>query len=595
MFFIISFYFALAIFSFGLLYKVSTWFRYNLDSTAGRISPTQRVSCAIKGILLTIFSAKFFILLKVFVFDVLLQIRILRESVLRWVMHMFIFWGFMLLLFMHALDKFVTTPLFTDYYSTLNPFLFLRNLFAAMVITGIILAVYRRFFVKTPRFFTNAMDKYAIIILTVILISGILLEGVKITSHTEFQTMVEDYSGLTMEDDENELKALESYWVKEFGVVSSKVKGPFDVETVEFGKESHEMNCAECHTRPQWAFISYGVAKTIKSIAAGLDRYDFPTFLWYIHFMACFLGLAYLPFSKMFHIFVSPLSLLTNAVMDKEKSDPANIATRQVMELDACTHCGICSLRCVIGISFEEIGNLYILPSEKIAALKALAAGRNLSEQELRIIQDGLYLCTGCIRCTEVCPAGINLQDLWFNVREALLQKGYPEFYILSQLSFFRGIKGGEMLKEHYQKPLTLVKKSIADEFKLLDMPDSAIKLTHLYKEFRKKLAVSMQGKTSSSCFACKTCSLACPVVCNFEKPVESLGLTPHQLIHAANLGLINLVFGSKMLWSCLGCYECQEHCPQGVRVTDVFFELKNLAIKHFNEKASASQTGKRL
>ena len=595
MFFTTSFYFTLAIFSLGLLYKVSTWFRYSLNSIAGRISTTQRISCAIKGIILTIFSAKFFILLKVFVFDILIQKRILKESLLRWFMHMLIFWGFMSLLFMHALDKFITTPLFTDYYSTLNPFLFLRNLFAAMLITGVILAVYRRFFIKTPRLFTNTMDKYAIIILAVIMASGILLEGLKITSHTEFQTMVEDYSGLSMEDDEDELKALESYWVKEFGVVSPQIKGPFDVETLELGKESHEMNCAECHTKPHWAFISYGVAKTMKPIAAGLDRYDFPTFLWYIHFMACFAGLAYLPFSKMFHIFVSPLSLLANAVMDKEQSDSANIATRQVMELDACTHCGACSLQCVVSISFEEILNLYILPSEKIVGIKALAAGNNLSVQELRDIQNGLFLCTNCNRCTELCPSGVNLQDLWFNVREALLQKGYPEFFILSPLSFFRGLKGGAMFKEHYQKPLKLVKESIADEFKLLDMPDSPINVTHSCKEFRKRLAVSMRGKTSSLCFNCKTCSSACPVVCNFEKPVESLGLTPHQVIHAANLGLFSLVFGSNMLWSCLGCYECQEHCPQGVRVTDVFFELKNLAIKHFNEKVSVSQTEKRL
>jgi len=147
MFFTTGFYFALAIFSLGLLYKVSTWFRYSLDTAAGRISTTKRVFCAIKGIILTIFSAKFFILLKVFVFDILIQKRILKESVFRWFMHMFIFWGFMLLLFMHGLDKFITTPLFTDYYSTLNPFLFLRKLFAAMGIAGLILAVYRRFFV----------------------------------------------------------------------------------------------------------------------------------------------------------------------------------------------------------------------------------------------------------------------------------------------------------------------------------------------------------------------------------------------------------------------------------------------------------------
>jgi heterodisulfide reductase subunit C len=406
---------------------------------------------------------------------------------------------------------------------------------------------------------------------------------------------VEDYAGLSQEDDADEIKTLESYWVKEYGVVSPHTKKPFDPEILEQGKESHEMSCAECHSSAHWAFLSYGTAKMISPAALGSDKTNMPTILWYIHFLACFLGLAYLPFSKMFHIFVSPLSLLANAVMDKEKSDPADIATRQVMELDACTHCGACSLHCVVSISFEEIPNLYILPSEKIAAIKALAAGNNLSAQEHRNILNGLFLCTNCNRCTELCPSGVNLQDLWFNVREALLQKGHPEFYILSQLSFFRGLKGGEMFKEHYQKPLKLVKKSIADEFKLLDIPSSPINVTHLYKEFRKRLAVSMQGKTSSLCFSCKTCSSACPVVCNYEKPVESLGLTPHQVIHAANLGLFNLVFGSNMLWSCLGCYECQEHCPQGVRVADVFFELKNLAIKHFNEKASALLTEKRI
>jgi len=30
-----------------------------------------------------------------------------------------------------------------------------------------------------------------------------------------------------------------------------------------------------------------------------------------------------------------------------------------------------------------------------------------------------------------------------------------------------------------------------------------------------------------------------------------------------------------------LTCYQCQEHCPQNVNVTDLFFELKNLAIKN--------------
>src|SRR4030042_4043996 len=146
--------------------------------------------------------------------------------------------------------------------------------------------------------------------------------------------MVDEYSGLS---DPEELKSLEIYWVKEFGTVSPNIKGPFDEKILEKGKELHQSSCADCHARPQWAFTGYGAAKLITPIGLSIDRARLPSVLWAIHFLACFIGLAYLPFSKMFHILASPISLLANAVMDPLTSDPANIATRQIMELAACT------------------------------------------------------------------------------------------------------------------------------------------------------------------------------------------------------------------------------------------------------------------
>jgi heterodisulfide reductase subunit C len=55
--------------------------------------------------------------------------------------------------------------------------------------------------------------------------------------------------------------------------------------------------------------------------------------------------------------------------------------------------------------------------------------------------------------------------------------------------------------------------------------------------------------------------------------------------MHAAGLGIKDLTLGSNMLWDCVTCYQCQEHCPQGVKVTEVFYELKNLAISNVAEK----------
>jgi heterodisulfide reductase subunit C/nitrate reductase gamma subunit len=582
MFFTISLYVALAIFALGMVYKISTWFRYKIGLDVINTPPSSRISAAVKGIIRTIFSGKIFALLRVFILDVILQVRVLRQDFLRWLMHICLYIGFMLLLLMHALDTYVTSVLFPEYYSTINPFMFLRDLFGALVIIGIAIALYRRFILKVARLRTGGQDHYAIIILAVIMISGVLLEGSKITSYTRYQEMVDEY---TIAADEEELRALEAYWVKEFAVVSPNVKGPFDEETLELGRESHEMTCLQCHSKPQSAFLGYTTAKIISPIALGLDRANLPTILWYIHFLACWLGLAYLPFSKMFHIFASPLSLLTNAVMEKGKSDPINIASKQIMELDACTHCCTCSLNCSVGVAFEQIPNFNILPSEKIASVKALAAGRDLSAQQLRHLQEGVYLCTNCRRCTVVCPVGINLQDMWFNVRETLLSRGYPEFLALSPLSYYRGLMREELVDDSYPAPLVRARDAIAAECDLMKPSEKPLVLTPTNREFKSELGLSDQASTFSGCFGCETCTTVCPVVANFEHPQENLGLLPHQIMHSCGLGLKDLAFGSNMLWDCLTCYQCQEHCPQGVSVTDVLYELKNRAIQQVKEK----------
>jgi heterodisulfide reductase subunit C len=67
----------------------------------------------------------------------------------------------------------------------------------------------------------------------------------------------------------------------------------------------------------------------------------------------------------------------------------------------------------------------------------------------------------------------------------------------------------------------------------------------------------------------------------NYENPQEVVGLLPHQIMNCLGLGLLTMASGPKMLWDCLTCYQCQEHCPQNVKVTDVLYSLKNLSIKN--------------
>jgi heterodisulfide reductase subunit C len=266
-----------------------------------------------------------------------------------------------------------------------------------------------------------------------------------------------------------------------------------------------------------------------------------------------------------------------------------NLTMMQLMELDACMHCGNCTSHCSVAVAFEAISNSNILPSEKIGAIRRLASGKELDEQHLRDIQEGAYLCTNCYRCTVVCPAEINLQKLWFTIREILLQRGIPEFSLLSPLSFYRGLMKEEIFQRDYQKPLSTARGAIVDQCELMKHPEKALPLTPTDRKFQTGLNLSAQAKTFSGCFGCQTCTTVCPVVGNYENPREVLGLLPHQIMHACGLGLRDLAFGSNMLWDCLTCYQCQEQCPQGVGVTDVLYELKNLAVQHVREKTFQS------
>src|SRR4030042_16235 len=186
----IALYTSVALFGIGLLYKISAWFRYKIGPGAKEISSVKRVISAIKGMVAVFFSLKFFTLIKALVLDVLLQRKIMREDLVRWLMHFLIYVGFTLLVLMHALHRILISKLFPDYYSTINPFMFLRDLFCMMVIAGLCIALYRRFIAKVPRLATNRMDIYLIAIAGVIIITGILLEGIKITSYTRYQEMV---------------------------------------------------------------------------------------------------------------------------------------------------------------------------------------------------------------------------------------------------------------------------------------------------------------------------------------------------------------------------------------------------------------------
>ena len=577
MFFYLTLIIALLIFTLGLIFRLRYWL------TADPVYPNppgNRVRAALKGTLGAIFSSRLPALLKSLIFDVLLQVKTLRQSPYRWIMHMLIWLGFTLLLLMHALDGIITQNIFSDYYPTLNPFLALRDVFGLMVIVGVVMAVARRRYAKQPRLKSTGQDRIILILLAVIIFSGFLLTGLKITSKHAFERMVQEYAVL----DESGEQQLEAYWAAEYGLKASNLKRPLDQDLVQAGAEINEFYCASCHSKPQTAPASYLTANLLGPVARPLDQARFPVILWYLHFLTAFAALAYMPFSKFWHIIATPVNLLSNAGRGTEP-DPANEATRRTLALDACMHCGACSEICAVGAAHAFIPNDIILPSEKISLLRRLAKGHSLEQEDLRTIVQGMIICTNCNRCGDICPAGIDLQPLWAGVRERLLtQEAADQAYpiLLSQLSFYRAGKVKE-LGANYQAPRDRAWQKIIQTFGTQDQ--EILNLSQADRTAEQQVKSSAQGFSFAYCYSCRTCTLACPIKDQYTNPQQELGLLPHQIIHATLMGQPELVASSKMLWACLGCYQCQEQCPQGVAVTDVLYELKNLALERTTNK----------
>lgn len=550
MFFKVSLYVALIVCVIGTGTKVLRWFQCRIGDQAKGVSTGERFSLALKGVFSTLFSRKLFLLVKIWVLEVLFQKRINREGFSRWLMHLCIAYGFLFLLLMHALDRYVSQKLFSGYVATLNPFLFLRNLFGAILLAGLIIAGYRRLFNRVMRQTTRGLDLYALAVLFAIALSGIFLEATKIVSHQRYQEMVTENSSLS---DEGEAVALKAYWAEEFAVVFPQVP-PSDPATLKKGQELHVLNCASCHSKPNSAFLSYGLAKAISPAALVVGQSSVRNVLWYFHFLVCFIGLAFLPFTKFFHLLTSPLVLLINGVMDRATALPANIATVQAIELDACTHCATCSQHCSVRPIFQHIPNLTILPSEKLAAFRSMASRKIIAPEELARFQEGASICTSCNRDVVFCPVGIVGQELWFCMRDDLQHLGCPDLFVRTRDTHV----------------------AAAD----LDKTKAVIPLTPQRRGFRNDVHLSFQGSTFNSCYECVTCTNACPVVVNYKNPTEELGMLPHQIMHSLKFGFQEHILGPGMVWDCLGCYNCQENCPQGVRVTDILFEIKNVAFQ---------------
>ncbi|MGB2763441.1 MAG: heterodisulfide reductase-related iron-sulfur binding cluster [Candidatus Aminicenantaceae bacterium] len=208
-----------------------------------------------------------------------------------------------------------------------------------------------------------------------------------------------------------------------------------------------------------------------------------------IHFFLVLCTIAYIPFSKLFHLISSPMNMIFRSLdpkgalsfmdLEDEKAESFGIAKieeftwKHLMDLDACTRCGRCQEFCPAHITEKPLSPKKIILDLKdhlhLRAPQILKAkSKNTEAEEVPplignlIEKEALWACTTCRSCMEHCPVFIEHVDKIVDMRryQVLMESKFPE----ELTTAFKGL-------ETNSNPWGMGRDSRADWIKELDVP----------------------------------------------------------------------------------------------------------------------------
>lgn len=299
--------------------------------------------------------------------DILTHRRFLRNPYTG-MMHLMIFWGFVILLLASAIDA-------VSYYSGLHimgkPYLWFSlivDLGGLLVLIGVLMAIFRRYVIRPKELNTLFDDGVLLSLLTAILITGYMVEGLR-------------------------------------------------------------QAVTEIKIHPDWAVWSpggYVFAKAFAEINQNSLLY-WHWFLWWFHSILTIGTIIYsaLVFSKLQHIIVSPLNIFFRSLgpvgapapinIEKAESEPLGVGNikdftwKQLLDLDACTNCGRCQDACPAWATGKPLSPRKIVQDLKAHMVKKLDLTEDPSNNIPTLIGDApseaeIWSCTTCGACQEMCP-----------------------------------------------------------------------------------------------------------------------------------------------------------------------------------------------
>ena len=332
--------------------------------------------------------------------DGILHRRILREPYAG-AIHLLLFYGALLLLLATALD--VISHYIVDFLhgNTYLAVSFLADLGGLLLIIGVILVAVRRYVRKPDRLDNIPADGIALGLIFIIVFSGFILEGLRISASAEIYHLIQP---------------------------------PVSSPDVIWGWA-------------QWSFVGYVFARAFEGGAHLLGWYQG---IWWFHSAVVIGRIVYIAvgFPKLTHMVIAPLSAflrpttprgaLRPMVLELEPECTFGAASIQdftfkdLLDLDVCTRCGRCQDNCPAYLSGKPLSPKKIiqdLKSVMSTAGPALLKGKtpeSVSGDGRQMIgdvvlEDDIWACTTCGSCHEHCPVFIRPIDKIVEMRRNLV------------------------------------------------------------------------------------------------------------------------------------------------------------------------------
>ena len=320
------------------------------------------------------------------------QGRLVRNRYVA-VLHLSIFWGFMILVYGTVMDltqfwieKFTGIQYYTgDLYLASSLVIDIGGL---MTLVGVLLAALRRWFPRPANLTYKPEDWYALGILFVVSATGFLLEGPRIA-------------------------------------------------------------ILELDAHPDWAIwqpVGYVVALAVQGWGpAALS--SFYGVVWFTHVILAFYFLSYLLYSKMSHAIWSPLNIFLRSSAPKGALQPipdienaeswgastlSDFSWKQLLDLDACTSCGRCQEQCPAWITGKALSPMKLILDLRAhmhehgaAELDSLISGGeppSMPDMVHDVVSDEvLWQCTTCRACMDACPVYIEHIPTIIEMRRSLV------------------------------------------------------------------------------------------------------------------------------------------------------------------------------